>query len=310
MNRLAVTALVLVLVLVSVSAYLRLDQSGIGCADWPACYGQIGADGTVEDVISGTTGMRSWATLLHRFVASVLGLLILAIALLAVAKKRYRGLAFSLLALTVSLAWLGIYSAGLHKPAIVMGNLAGGFGMLALVAWLVLGHARTPASLPKYLPRWVAGAFALLCLQVLIGGLTSTNFAASACQTLPDCHGSYLPGAALITALDLSREHKIGASGLALGGPERADIHKLHRLAALVTTLAILFVSIAALRAGIGLNAWLTIGLVLLECGVGVAAILTSIPIEIAVAHNWLAALLLLSLLRLFALCRNRQAFP
>ena len=316
MRALAIVSLLFVLALVSVSAYLRLDNSGIGCADWPACYGLIGAP--EEDTPSvGSTYERlaleaqqplSWATPAHRLIASVLGLLILGMALLSVRQRRDRLLSFALLALTVFLAWLGIYSGGLHSPAVVMGNLGGGFAMLGLLGWLVFRDSRPIANAPLTVRRWVAAAVLLLCLQIALGGLTSANFAASACQTVPDCHGSWLPGGNLWTAFDLTRQQEIGPTGLALGGAERTDIHKLHRLFAVVTLLAAFVAGGLALRAGLIAAGLVVLILVAAEFSVGVAAILTDVPIGIAVAHNWLAAILLLGLLRLLALSRNRQA--
>lgn len=316
MQKLAAVSLLLVLMLVSVSAYLRLDNSGIGCADWPSCYGNIGDPASESPTIESTYERlgreaqepMSWATPVHRLVASLLGLCVLAMALTSLRTRRDRTLSLSLLALTVFLAWLGIHSSGLHNPAVVMGNLAGGFTMLALLAWFVFRNAMPKRRIAVFVRRWVVAALVMLCGQIALGGLTSANFAASACQTLPDCHGSYLPGADLGKAFDLSRSHEIGPTGMALGGQERADIHKLHRIGAIVTAFACVIAGILALRAGAGGNAVLVIALVIAEFGVGVAAVLTHIPIEIAVAHNWLAAILLLALLRLLALCSNRQA--
>ena len=316
MNRLAIVALILVLMLVSVSSYLRLDHSGIGCADWPACYGLIGAaedeaptiGSTYERLAEEAAQPMSWATPVHRLVASVLGLVVLAMALTSLARRRDRLISFTLLGLTVFLAWLGIYSGGLHNPAVVMGNLAGGFSMLALTGWLVFRNARPRANAPYATRRWVVAALVLLGLQIALGGLTSANFAASACQTLPDCQGSFLPGGDLGTAFDLTRTHEIGPTGLALGGAERADIHKLHRIGAVVTALVALVAGVLALQSGIHAGAITVLVLVAAEFTVGIAAVLAAIPIGVAVAHNWLAALLLLALLRLLALCRNRQA--
>ena len=117
-----------------------------------------------------------------------------------------------------------------------------------------------------------------------------------------------MPGSDLWTAFDLTRQHEVGPTGLAIGGAERVDIHKLHRLVAAITLLTTLVAGLLALRAGLTGAALTVLVLVATEISVGVAAILTELPIGIAVAHNWLAAILLLGLLRLFALCRNRQA--
>jgi cytochrome c oxidase assembly protein subunit 15 len=315
-KKLATTSLLLVIVLVSVSAYLRLDNSGIGCADWPECYGLIGTQDTIEATV-GSTYERlaveaqepiSWATPVHRLVASILGLAVLAMALLSFRVKRDRVISFSMLGLTVFLAWLGMYSGGLHSPAVVMGNLAGGFTLLGLLGWMTFRGAKPRANAPYATKAWTTAALVWLMVQMMTGGLTSANFAASACQTLPDCHGSYLPGDQWSKAFEIGRSHEIGPTGLALGGSERADIHKLHRISAVITTLAILMAGFSALRAGLGWNAIVVIGLVVAEFSVGIAAIVTELPITVATAHNGLAAMLLLALLRLYALCNNRQA--
>jgi len=313
-KKLALTSLLLVILLVSVSAYLRLDHSGIGCQDWPACYGKIGAAAEMaptvgnayERLAEDALKPLSWATPVHRLVASILGLLILAMALVSLRQKRDRLLSLSLLGLTVFLAWLGIYSGGLHNPAVVMGNLGGGFTMLGLLGWM--GFQSEPAAASNAGParKWVIAALVLLALQIGLGGLTSANFAASACQTLPDCHGSYLPGSQLAVALDITRAHEIGSTGLAVGGSERADIHKLHRIGAVVASLVILAAAVMSLRSGLVATAVAVIFVVVLEFAVGITAVLADIPISVAVAHNWLAAMLLLGLLRLLAL-NNRQ---
>ncbi len=316
MKALATISLLFVIALVSVSAYLRLDSSGLGCADWPDCYGLIGAPAAEVPTV-GSTYERlavearepmSWATPVHRLIASVLGLLVLAMAILSVLGRRDRLLSFTLLGLTAFLAWLGIYSGGLHSPAVVMGNLVGGFTMSGLLAWMVFRDARRRPGVSLATRGCVIAAMSLLCMQIALGGLTSANFAASACRTLPDCHGSWLPGRHLATAFDLSRKHEVGPTGLALGGPERADIHKLHRLLALLTLVMALVAGMLAFKSKLGATAIVVVALVVAEFSVGVAAIVTNLPIGIAVAHNWLAAMLLLSLIRLLALCGHRQA--
>lgn len=316
MRKLAIASLALVILLVSLSAYLRLDHSGIGCEPWPACYGNIGvvaSEVTIGDayerLLADARQPMSWARPLHRLVASVLGVMILALALMSAIRKRNRMLAFSLLFLTVFLAWLGIYSEGINNPAVVMGNLVGGFSMLGLLGWMVF---RPPHDAPaaRYSFRSLAFvSLAVLSVQILFGGLTSANFAASACQTVPDCHGSWLPGKNLATAFDITQAHRIGASGNVLGGAERADIQKLHRLTAIMAAALIIAVGIAALKAGSRYRTTATLLLIIVvaEFSVGVATILTELPIVLAVAHNWLAAILLLSLLKLIATTQPRS---
>jgi cytochrome c oxidase assembly protein subunit 15 len=184
-----------------------------------------------------------------------------------------------------------------------MGNLAGGFAMLGLLGWMVLRKPGRSADDRLSLQKWTGAALVVLCLQILLGGLTSANFAASACQTIPDCHGSWLPGAEIAAAFDISNTHLISDAGMVLGGAERAAIHKLHRIAAMLTAIIVLLAGTAAIKAGADLR---KVGIVVMllvatEFALGVSAILTSLPIGIAVAHNWIAALLLLGLLKLLA---------
>jgi len=303
MKTTAIIGLLLVMALVSLSSYLRLDHSGIGCTPWPDCYGNIGVqteepdiESTYERLVAEARQPMSWARPMHRLIASVLGLLVLGLVGLSLKDKRHRGLSFTLLGLTVFLAWLGIYSEGLHSPAVVMGNLGGGFAMLGLFGLLVFdgGGARS-------VNHMLTAAIVMLCLQIVLGGLTSANFAASACQTLPHCHGMWLPGGDVTAAFDLSRSIEINDQGFVVGGDERAAIHQLHRIIALFAAAIVLFVGIQAIRTNpaqrsIGVFVCLVVAA---EFLIGVAAVQTNIPVGVAVAHNWLAGLLLLGLLKL-----------
>lgn len=295
----------LVILLVLLSAYLRLDQSGIGCAPWPECYGNIGLEGdepTLESaydrLLEQARQPLSWARPLHRLVASVLGLLVLGIAALSVRRKKHRGISFSILALTVFLAWLGIYSEGLHNPAVVMGNLGGGFAMIGLFGLLVFDR---PGVGELKGQRLINVAIAMLCLQIVLGGLTSANFAANVCQTIPHCNGMWIPGAEVVDAFDLTRTVVVDDLGFVVGGAERNAIHQLHRIGALLTMGFVLAAGIASIR---NRPATVSIGIlvclvVVAEILVGLAAVKTNLPINIALAHNWLAGLLLLALLKL-----------
>jgi cytochrome c oxidase assembly protein subunit 15 len=316
-------SLLLVIMLVALSAYLRLTHSGIGCAEWPECYGRIGLvevseplaspAAQAEDhqrIIARRTAASGYS--LHRLVASHTGH--------SDSLPQFRGVsaspsmvALALLALTVWLALL-VLSGSLHDPAVVMGNLSGGFAMLGLLGWLwfsqVVSTAPPKPQGPK--PGLVVAAIALLATQILLGGLTSANFAATSCRTLPDCHGSWWPGKELTIALDLSRQHAVTPSGQAIGGPERIAIHQTHRLGALATLALVCATGLLAIRGGSPQRntGIVIILLVVAEFSVGVASVLHGLPIALAVAHNWLAALLLLALLRLPHLQGRRPQPP
>ncbi|NIM69427.1 MAG: hypothetical protein GTN86_02270 [Xanthomonadales bacterium] len=321
MRTLARFSLLLVLILVVVSAYLRLHQSGLGCADWPACYGQIGAlpapatGGAAEEayrrILAASDAPLAWAAPLHRLVATLLGLAVVVLNLLAFRARQHRLLSISLLGLTLLLAALGLRSGNLHDPAVVMGNLAGGFAMVGLLGWLAfeLGPRR-----PRYTDTHVRAirplvrlGLALLCLQILLGGLTSVNFAATACPSLPHCEGQWFPDATLYGALRLDRARAVDATGHAIGGHERQAVHQAHRVGALLAAAALLAAVIAGLR---GVTATRRVAVVILavlvvEFAIGVVAVVTRLPIAVAVAHNALAAVLLLATIRLWVLTRR-----
>lgn len=321
MKLLAVISLVLVLLLVSLSSYLRLDESGIGCEPWPECYGHIGAttSDTVQQPLRDTYERLavesqmplSWATPWHRLVASVLGVLILVLTTIAFVQRRDRLLSSSLLALTVFLAWLGIYSEGLQSPAVVMGNLTGGFLMLGLLGWMVVRKHPERLATSTGFPVMIGAAFIALAVQILLGGFTSANFAATACPALPACQGRLLPSRDVVDAFDIGGTHSVNEQGfVVVAATQRAGIHQLHRLSGVLTLSLIVLAGFFAIRRNrrLALIGSSLIALVCLEFGVGIAAVLTDLPIGLAVAHNWLAAIVVLLLLKLLAEWRASSA--
>lgn len=310
MRATAVIGLLLVISLVSVSSYLRLQHSGLGCTPWPECYGNIGwhdEESDIEDayerLVAEARDPTSWARPLHRLIASALGLLVLGFVGYSLIRGRQRVLSIALLALTVFLAGIGIYSEGLHSPAIVIGNLSGGFAMLGIFAWLVFDPDERDAKPIDNRPfkGIVTIALLVLCVQILLGGLTSANFAATACSTLPHCNGQWIPGSELWTAFDLSRSIQVNDYGVVVGGAERAAIHLLHRIVSVMTVMAILAASVQAIRADRRLlpTGTLICVFVIAEMTLGIAAVQTGMPIAVAVSHNWIAGLLLLGLIKL-----------
>jgi cytochrome c oxidase assembly protein subunit 15 len=223
--------------------------------------------------------------------------------LMSLGMRRDRMIALLLTSLTIFLAMLGIRSGGLHDPAIVVGNLLGGFAMLGLLGWMVFRKTDDRARRAWRVGPWPWAVLVVLCAQIALGALTSANFAASACRTLPDCHGSWLPGSDVTAAFDLTRQHRVGETGMVIGGPERADIQKLHRIMALLVTAVALIAGTRAMRArgDVVTAGILLVVLVGMELLAGIAAIATELPIALALAHNSLAALSLLAAVKLLA---------
>ncbi|MDX1459585.1 MAG: COX15/CtaA family protein, partial [Xanthomonadales bacterium] len=243
---------------------------------------------------------------------SLLGLAILALNVMALRARQYRLVCFALLVLTVFLALIGLRSGSLHHPAVVVGNLLGGFTMLGLVGWLVFridpGAARYTETRVAPVRANVLVAIVLLAIQIGLGALTSANFAATACEGFPRCNERWYPDATIYQAFRVDEPHEIDDQGYAVGSFERAAIHQAHRLFSVAVLLAIAWTAVSAMFATqasqrLGIAA---LALVILEMSAGIASVLTGLPTWLAVAHNWLAALLLLVLLKMLAMSREK----
>jgi len=282
--RIALAGVLLVLLVTTSSAYMRLTAAGLGCGDWPACYGQDAARSAAPVPV---------ARLLHRLSASAAGAAVLAIALVAFVNRRRLarelGVAAVLLALTLGLALLGRATPTAQSPAIAVANLLGGMLMAALLWWLALGSwRRVRATAPRWLP-WLSGlALGGLAVQLALGAMTSTTYSALACTTLPDCAGQWWPQTWSAAEFDPTRPLSDRA------GPSAA-IHLAHRYAAVAVATLVLALAAALWRHRRGL-AFAVAGLLGLQVALGVLAMALQLPLGIVLAHNLAAVMLLLAL--------------
>jgi len=329
-RRLALGALLLTFVVVVFGAYVRLADAGLGCPDWPGCYGQL-SPAHVADLIrdahaAAPTGPvslpKAWKEMTHRYLAASLGLLIIAIALLAWhlrdSPRTAPRVALALVGVVIFQGLLGKWTVTLLlKPAIVTAHLLGGLTTLALLAWLSLracgawqlgqlqgthqgasraGGVLPPGDVPPPGGRLRFGArfaFILLVGQVALGGWTSTNYAALACTDFPTCHGSFSPAADYANAFHMVRELGMTADGELLSNAALTAIHWSHRLGAVVAGGALLLLGWALSRR----RATFVLGIVLLaalglQIALGISNVWLSLPLPLAAAHNAGAALL------------------
>ena len=290
MRALILASLALTFVVVVMGAYVRLSDAGLGCPDWPLCYGQPLPDGIADrDALA-----KAWKEMGHRYLAGALGIMILLIALLSWRTRRAPWLSSGLLALVVFQATLGKWTVTmLLKPAIVTAHLLGGMAILAVLCWLALSHFRIERE-ARALRLPAALALGVLALQIALGGWVSANYAALACPDLPLCRGAFAPPMDFANAFHVLRELGQTPEGALLSNEALTAIHWAHRMFALVVVAVVAWVSIRTFTYLKPL-AWLIAALLLLQFSLGVANVWLQNPLWLAAAHNAGAALLLAS---------------
>lgn len=313
-RRLVLATTALAFVVVIVGAYVRLADAGLGCPDWPGCYGELTpahARGAIDKAVEAQGGEhgpvshgKAWKEMLHRYLAGTLGLAILAISLIAW-RRRERlshspALPTVLLALVVFQAALGMWTVTLLlKPAIVTLHLLGGMATLALLAWLSARETRIARTIDyahaAALRPWARFAMVIVAVQIALGGWVSSNYAALACVDFPRCHGEWLPEMDFNHGFQLVRDLGRTAAGGHLAYEALTAIHWTHRVGALVTFLYIAGLAVALVKLSGMTRYGVALATVLvLQVGLGIANVLAGLPLAVAVAHNAVAAVLLL----------------
>lgn len=307
-RRLALAGTALAFCVVVLGAWVRLTDAGLGCPDWPGCYGHVFPE-------SGTLHFaRAVHEMVHRYVASTLGLIIAALLGFALLHRKDPEQpvlpAAVLFAIVCLQGLLGMKTVTLKlQPLIVTAHLLGGLTTLAILRWLsIQPERRAPAPDDGALGTFAAVGCAVLAMQIFLGGWTSTNYAAVACPDLPTCRGSWWPDPDFHDAFVLWRGLGIDYEGGVLSAPARVAIHLAHRLGALATGLTLAALGIAvALRARQrrtrALGA-LLIGAVLAQIALGLSTVHWGVPLPLATLHNAGAAFLVLVMVTLLRALR------
>lgn len=322
---LVLSGVVLTFLVIIAGAYVRLEDAGLGCPDWPGCYGKLlGVPDEAHEVAraeqaypgSPVDPARAWKEMFHRYLAGTLGLLIFAIALIAWRTRRESGrspgLATLLVAVVAFQATLGMWTVTLLlKPAIVVLHLLGAMTTLALMTWLALREIdppAAPAAAARAFRPWAALGLVILATQIALGGWVSANYAALACPDFPACHGRWLPGMNFADAFHVLRELGVTAAGAPLTQDALIAIHWTHRLGALVTVLYLGILAAALLRvSALSRHGGALLVLLAAQTALGIANVLAGLPLAVAVAHNGGAALLLAALVVLnFAIFKRK----
>ncbi|MEO1956408.1 MAG: COX15/CtaA family protein [Methylophilaceae bacterium] len=311
-KRLAYIATVLTLLVVVLGAYVRLSDAGLGCPDWPGCYGTLTVPQSAEALTdahaiypdSPVEHVKAWKEMVHRYLAGILGLLVLALFVQAWRERKGINvtpwLPTALIGIVGFQAMLGMWTVTmLLKPAIVTMHLMGGMTTLAILTWITHRHwgaSSTHFLLSSSMRRFVRFALLILIAQIFLGGWTSSNYAALACTDFPTCHGEWVPSMDFANAFHWFRELGENLDGQPLSLPAYVAIQWTHRVGALITFLYVGLLGLALLREK-QLRGLASIMLVLLvvQISLGIANLLLYLPTVLAVAHNMVAALLLMS---------------
>ena len=325
-RKLVLGAVFLAFAVVVFGAFVRLADAGLGCPDWPGCYGHVAVPQSAE--ARGIAQLRfpdqpldnakAWIEMMHRYLAGTLGLLILAIAVYAWRKRadlqQSPVLPLFLAGLVVLQALLGMWTVTLLlKPAVVLLHLLGGMATLALLCWLAL--LQYPAPQPvntgkmRELKFWGWFGLLLLTLQIALGGWVSVNYASLACGGFPLCNGNWVPEMDFASGFHFLRELGMTAEGEPLSRPALTAIHWAHRLGALIVFCYLALLAIAVVRTQ-GLQKYGALLLIVLcvQVVLGIGNVLLSLPLALAVAHNAAAALLLIAMVVLnFKIGRIRE---
>ncbi|TDF36385.1 heme A synthase [Alteromonadaceae bacterium M269] len=317
MKKLVSLAIVLAFVVIVLGAYTRLTDAGLGCPDWPGCYGHLNFSDTTENIETAQQAYperpfeehKAWNEMIHRYFAGSLGLLILVIFLVSLFKKDHlhpKKLPFFLVVLVGFQAALGMWTVTLNlMPVVVMGHLLGGFSVLSCL--FLLSLRLTPYRIPggdtnmRHYAKFAMLGLVILVAQIALGGWTSANYAALACTELPLCEGDWVQRLDFAGAFSVpdADNYEFGAHDY----PERMTMHMMHRFGALVTFVYLAWLSMRLYsQASSSLIRSLSIGLISvlgIQVILGVSNIVFSLPIYVAVAHNAVAACLLLLLIKI-----------
>ncbi|MGH8729346.1 MAG: COX15/CtaA family protein [Burkholderiales bacterium] len=304
MKTLTFAAAVLALGVVVFGAFVRLSDAGLSCPDWPGCYGNLAVTKDQGDAYPERPldPKRAWIEMTHRYLAGILGLVIFALAIAAWRRETQRGPATALAVLVLVQALLGMWTVTLLlKPVVVTLHLLGGMATLALACWIAMVESGKAIAWNRTPLR--AGAIiglALLFAQIALGGWVSSHNAGLACADFPLCEGSLIPTMDFASAFSLEN----GRAKDSL-----VAIQWTHRIGAFVVLAYLSWLSVRAMHFVPAVAAGLLL-LVWLQAGIGIANVYLRLPLVLAVAHNAVAALLLIAMVVLNFRLRRHPARP
>jgi len=292
---------------VMLGAYTRLTDAGLGCPDWPGCYGHV-----LVPQSQGVESVKAWTEMVHRYIAGSLGLLIFTLVGFSINKRKSLTypLALPLIigGLVVFQAALGMWTVMLKLlPVVVMGHLLGGLSILALI-WLfflyVKDSEKTNAIIfEKSYHPWALLGLLIVFMQITLGGWVSSNYAALICPDFPYCQGNWLPSLDFKSAFNVFTPIGVNYQGGMLGNTARITIHMVHRFGAVLTLCYVSWLAFRLIKfekeRALNQLGWAIGVILLIQFSLGILNVKWLLPLPVAVAHNGVAGLLLLSMVTL-----------
>lgn len=338
-NKVAIFATLLAVVVVMLGAWTRLVDAGLGCPDWPGCYGFLTVPTTEEKIAIAEARFpetpveveKAWPEMIHRHFAKALGFTLLCLSFYALVARRRSALSedripvghiWGLLALVICQGMFGMWTVTLKLwPQVVTAHLLGGFATLSLLFLLFLRTSRrlpveVPSQLKVHLPflqRAAALGLLLVIGQIFLGAWTASNYAALACGSeLPGCHGSLWPEMNFSDAFNLAQTVGPNYLGGLLDNESRVAIQYTHRIGAVVLTVYLVWLAFQLRKvrfiASVKAATIMMIVLLFLQLGLGLTNVILLVPLDVAIAHNAVGAFLLLSMVNLlYHINRMRQ---
>ncbi|CAH6893485.1 Heme A synthase, cytochrome oxidase biogenesis protein Cox15-CtaA [Vibrio chagasii] len=306
--------ILLTLTVIVLGAYTRLSDAGLGCPDWPGCYGKLTVPSDAQAVNQANLQFperaleadKAWIEMIHRYFAGSLGLLIFVVVAWCIKKSITSvGLPLLISATVIFQALLGMWTVTLKlMPVVVMAHLMGGFTLLSLLCLLYcrLSNFQTRFGETTYSATSKFAALLGLMVvigQILLGGWTSSNYAALVCTQLPICEGNWTSYLDFKNAFDFAQHGHDNYEFGVLEYPARLTIHIMHRFGAIVATITVLMVVYQLWKLGQTVHQKLgvIVALVLaVQVSLGISNVWFHLPISVAVLHNLVAAMLLVSL--------------
>ncbi|PMH03466.1 COX15/CtaA family protein [Vibrio splendidus] len=306
--------ILLTLTVIVLGAYTRLSDAGLGCPDWPGCYGKITVPSNTQAVNQANLQFperaleadKAWIEMIHRYFAGSLGLLIFVVVAWCIKKNITSvGLPLLISATVIFQALLGMWTVTLKlMPVVVMAHLMGGFTLLSLLCLLYCRLSNVQQHFGESVSHSPLKAWALFGLivvvgQILLGGWTSSNYAALVCTQLPICEGNWMSYLDFKNAFDFAQHGHDNYEFGVLEYPARLTIHVMHRFGAIAATLTVLMIvyQLWQLEKGPQRKLAVTLAIVLFtQVSLGISNVWFHLPISVAVLHNLVAALLLVTM--------------